>query len=102
MAKSSYYQSQHWEKLRTVALTTYGFRCNKCGASCRGKRAGEPRPFVDHVLPRPHSDQPTAYDTIHNLQVLCQPCHNKKTKYVDENNKQQVRDDGFPSDGSWG
>ena len=102
MAKHTYYESAHWKELRAKALRRGDYRCARCGAGCRGKRMSESRPYVDHIHPRPLVSTPTRLDIIDNLQVLCGPCHTKKTKWVDHSDKEPIGLDGFPEGSEWG
>jgi 5-methylcytosine-specific restriction protein A len=90
-----YYLSKEWEALRLVALRAAGWRCAHCGAGVRGAKAGQSRPVVDHVVSR----RKGGVDTLNNLEVLCLPCHNRKTAHVDYNVKEPVGLDGLPD--SW-
>lgn len=87
-----YYLSAEWQSLRLLALRTAGWRCGHCGVGVRGAKAGQSRPVVDHVVPR----RKGGADAISNLEVLCLPCHNRKTAHVDLNNKAPIGVDGLP------
>lgn len=102
MAKSGYYTTTHWAKLRAQAIKRDGYKCQGCGALCTGQKRGGQRPYVDHKEPRPYAHTPTVYDVLDNLQTLCAACHTKKTKWSDASSKVEVGADGLPSDGSWG
>ena len=98
MAKTKYYQSSSWKALRQQALKRDRFVCQNCGVKCYGRNA--PRPYVDHIIPRPHVDGPTHEDHISNLATLCGPCHTRKTFYEDLNARPEINADGYPS-GPW-
>ena len=87
----AYYTSPEWEKLRVQALRRDGWRCTKCGVGVRGARAGQSRPVVDHIVNRKQGGK----DELANLEVLCLPCHNKKTAWVDHNTRAEVGLDGL-------
>ena len=87
-----YYLSKEWEVLRLQALRAAGWRCQDCGVGVRGAKAGQSRPVVDHVVNRKQGGA----DTLANLRVLCLPCHNKKTAWVDLNDRVGVNVNGFP------
>ena len=97
----SYYTTPHWRVLRLKAIRRDNWTCQKCGAVVIGKKRGGLSPVVDHIQPRPRGDAVSPQDVLNNLTTLCQPCHNKKTKWVDYNDKPQVGPDGLPADGSW-
>ena len=66
-----FYQSDAWIKLREETLARYGKKCQKCGAT--PPAAIE----IDHIKPR--SRYPKLALDPNNLQVLCQPCNQKKS-----------------------
>lgn len=92
MPNDKYYQSPQWEKLRTQALRIAGWKCSACGVGVRGAKANQSRPLVDHIVPRKKGGS----DAMHNLRVLCLPCHNRKTTWEDLNTKVPVGLDGLP------
>jgi 5-methylcytosine-specific restriction protein A len=99
---NTYYKTAHWQALRTKAIKRDGYRCQECGQLCLGRKRNGFSPFVDHINPRQaHISVPTELDVLENLQVLCQADHNKKSKYVDNNEKPPIGDDGFPVDSEW-
>lgn len=65
-------QSYEWRKLRMVALTKYGARCQCCGASPANGAVMN----VDHIKPR--RIYPELALDIENLQVLCGECNHGK------------------------
>lgn len=56
-----------WHRRRAAALQRDHHRCRLCGA---------PAVAVDHIVP--HTKGGT--DELANLQAVCQPCHDAKTK----------------------
>lgn len=61
---------RHWWAARQLALERVGGKCERCGAE--GQE-------VHHIVPLP-PDEPrhnTQWNGQHNLEVLCQPCHEK-------------------------
>lgn len=99
MAKSRFYSSTIWKELRSAALKRDNWTCQNCGTKCYGKNT--PRPYVDHIKPRPYLDKPTQEDHISNLTTLCGPCHTRKTHWVDYNTRDETMADGFPADSEW-
>lgn len=65
-------QSYEWRKLRMMALTRYGARCQCCGASPANGAVMN----VDHIKPR--RIYPELALDIENLQVLCGECNHGK------------------------
>lgn len=59
-----------WKALRLKALQRDGWQCVRCGA-----RVGLE---VDHILPV--RDRPDLAWALDNLQVLCGPCHARKSR----------------------
>ena len=92
-----YYRSPAWEALRKAALKAAHWRCADCGQGVRGQAAGQSRPIVDHIVPRRKGGS----DAMHNLRVLCLPCHNRKTHWEDRNTHEQTGADGFPVGKGW-
>ena len=76
MAKTKFYSSPFWQKLRTAALRRDNYTCQVCSARLYKKGS---RPTVDHIKPRPFSDNKTDLDNLANLQTMCQKCHAIKT-----------------------
>lgn len=67
---TSIYKTRRWAAVRKAAKRRDGWKCVECGA--RGRLE------VDHV--KPIRDRPDlAYD-LNNVQVLCVPCHARKTR----------------------
>lgn len=89
-----FYLSPEWEQLRRQALRAAHWRCSDCGKLARGAKHDEPRPIVDHIVPRKKGGS----DALHNLRVLCLPCHNRKTAWVDLNQRPEIAIDGLPDD----
>lgn len=71
MAGSVFYRTPQWKRARYMALTTFGNRCQLCGA---GPATGPLH--VDHIKPR--SLYPELCLDPTNLQVLCEDCHTAK------------------------
>ena len=61
-----------WVKLRRVVLRRDEGMCQPCARRGRPTRATQ----VDHIVPK-ERDGP---DDLENLQVICRPCHDAKTK----------------------
>jgi len=61
-------RTEHWRKVRLMALEKYGTKCMKCGS--------EDNVQVDHIKPK--SKHPELALTLDNLQVLCWPCNKEK------------------------
>lgn len=89
-----FYSTPLWERLRRQALRAAHWRCSDCGCGVRGGKANESRPIVDHIVPRKQGGS----DAMHNLRVLCLPCHNRKTAWVDLNDRPAIALDGLPDD----
>lgn len=70
-ASSRGYDS-HWEKLRRVYITQHPV-CEVCGQA--------PAEDVDHIMPI--DVRPELRLVESNLQAICRPCHNRKTKRED-------------------
>ena len=90
-----YYLTREWQDLRITVIRRDKWRCSDCGQLCRGAKHGEPRPVVDHIVMRKAGGS----DAMHNLRLLCLPCHNKKTMLDDYNSREPIGVDGFPA--SW-
>lgn len=88
-----FYDSPAWRKLRAVVLKRDKWICQHCGVSCLGKKKGEPRPHVDHAIPR--SKRPDLAMEVSNLRVLCVSCHSKHTR-AEEMDRPRIGVDGFP------
>jgi len=71
MRAAVFYKTPQWKRARYVALTTYGNRCQLCGA---GPATGPLH--VDHIKPRSLFPERCLDQT--NLQVLCESCHSAK------------------------
>jgi 5-methylcytosine-specific restriction enzyme A len=78
---TSFYKSSEWEKVRTEALVRDKYLCQHCLKSKKVKRAE----MVDHIVPVKVEWNKRL--TLSNLQSLCNPCHNKKTKLDDRKYK---------------
>lgn len=67
-----------WQETRAAVALRDGFRCAKCKARTflTGKLAGE----IDHKIPRREllKSGGDLFD-MSNLQLLCQPCHARKS-----------------------
>ena len=63
-------RGQRWKALRLQALERDDWRCVKCGALHRVE--------CDHI--EPVRDRPDLAFTLSNLQILCGPCHSRKTR----------------------
>jgi 5-methylcytosine-specific restriction endonuclease McrA len=64
-------RTKRWKAVRFQALRRDGFKCVKCGATgCRLE--------VDHIKPVREAPE-LSYD-LNNVQVLCVPCHSRKTR----------------------
>lgn len=63
-------KTQRWKFLRLQALERDGWQCVKCG-----RRTGLECDHIEPVRDRPD----LAYD-LRNLQILCGPCHSRKTR----------------------
>lgn len=59
-----------WKALRMQALDRDGWQCVKCGSRRRLE--------CDHV--EPVRDRPDLAWAVSNLQILCGPCHSRKTR----------------------
>ena len=95
----SFYKTKEWETLRKVVLKRDHWTCQVCGCGVRGKKAGQSRPVVDHIEPRPLGvNQITSHDVVGNLLLMCIRCHNTKTFGA---SKTEVGLDGLPVDGDW-
>lgn len=72
VSSDEFLKSYEWRKVRMMAITKYGSRCQCCGATPNdGIRIN-----VDHIKPRrkyPH----LALD-LDNLQILCEECNHGK------------------------
>ncbi len=88
-----FYLSKEWEQLRAKRIKLDQWHCQHCGTFCRGKRFNEPRPQVDHIIPR--LEAPELALALSNTQLLCQPCHNRKTE-ADRTDKPTIGADGYP------
>lgn len=64
-------RSARWRTLRWEVLERDDYRCQQCGTV-----AG--RLEVDHI--KPVRDRPDLAYAPGNLQVLCKPCHTRKTR----------------------
>jgi len=64
MARNAYYQTPHWQALRSSALKRDRYRCTVPGCTAKGTH-------VDHIKTRPNSDASTWADTLPNLRTLC-------------------------------
>ena len=85
MAGSVFYKTPQWKRARYVALTTYGNRCQLCGA---GPATGPLH--VDHIKPRSLFPERCLDPT--NLQVLCEDCHTAKgVLYLDDMRKSHTK-----------
>jgi len=89
-----FYQSARWVALRLKIMRRYQWTCQNCGAKCMGKKRNGVTPVVDHKQNR--QDFPELQWDESNLELLCHPCHSKKTSWVDNNSKKPVGVDGFP------
>lgn len=89
-----FYASPIWQDLRIKALRAAQWRCSDCGCGVRGHKANQSRPIVDHIVPRKKGGS----DALHNLRVLCLPCHNRKTQWEDLNTRKVIGIDGLPDD----
>jgi 5-methylcytosine-specific restriction endonuclease McrA len=70
-----FYQSKAWKALREQVQNDYRMRCAGCGKLILG------RAIVDHITeinPDNHDDEQITLNPA-NLQLLCHPCHNRKT-----------------------
>lgn len=64
-------KTRRWKAIRLQALRRDGWKCVKCGASgCRLE--------CDHIKPVREAPE-LSYD-LNNVQVLCVPCHSRKTR----------------------
>ena len=90
-----FYKSAAWEAIRLKRLRMDGWRCQSCGVHCRGRKVGQSRPHVDHILERKR--RPDLAMEISNLQTLCVSCHSKKTRNDQiAEGKPEIGIDGFP------
>jgi 5-methylcytosine-specific restriction enzyme A len=67
----NFYQSKEWKEAAEKCRRRHGHRCVKCNAH---RRTG--RQIVDHIIER--KDGGADFEQS-NLQLLCLPCHNRKT-----------------------
>lgn len=69
---NDFLKTYEWRQLRMVAIKKYGARCQCCGATANdGVKI-----CVDHIKPRKLF--PELALSIHNLQILCEPCNHGK------------------------
>lgn len=64
----AFYQTKEWADFRSAIISERGRRCEKCGA------VGPV--LADHI--QEIRDGGAVYER-RNIQLLCAPCHNKKT-----------------------
>ena len=70
-----------------MVLTRDDHLCQACLSRDRVTPANQ----VDHIVPRAKGGS----DDMDNLQALCKPCHDAKTKTEARTSKRFVRDDGW-------
>ena len=90
-----FYQSKEWEAIRLKVLRRDGYKCNKCGVKCLGKKRNRPSPNVDHIVER--KKRPDLALDMSNLRTLCSSCHSRRT-IMDTHgkNKPEIGLDGYP------
>ncbi len=69
-----HYKSRFWRALRQAALERDHYMCQECKRNgiireIKGKR------YADHIVNRNQGGK----DELDNIQILCGPCHNRKT-----------------------
>ena len=67
--RQSFYYSEEWKKLKTIAFNIYGFKCMLCGS--------EDDPAIDHI--RSRKEHPDLELSIDNVQILCRECNRIKS-----------------------
>lgn len=84
-----------WDKLRIIVLRRDKGLCQPCLTRNRTELATQ----VDHVLPKAKGGT----DDFDNLQAICGPCHDEKTKAENAEAqgrtyrpKQAIGEDGWP------
>jgi len=65
-----WYYREQWRRLREQVLVAAGYTCALCGVIHHQLE-------VDHIVK--HEGDPALFWDITNLQVLCAPCHTRKT-----------------------
>ena len=78
-AKTDFYSTKRWKKLRVEALVKYGRCCVLCGRTVQNDNIVL---TVDHIKPR--ADFPELEWDINNLMPLCQDCNEGKDRNVYE------------------
>ena len=100
MPEDRFYQTKEWIAVRNRVRTKWkrdGKPCAFCGKPI-GK---DERVIVDHTFNRKQHPHINPLDEA-LLVVMHHPCHSRKTKWVDYNDKTEVGIDGLPKDGGWG
>ena len=64
MPNGPYYQSAHWKALRRACISRDNGRCTVPGCCKPGRVA-------DHIETRPDVPEPTGFDVLSNLRLLC-------------------------------
>ncbi|NBW12093.1 MAG: HNH endonuclease [Caulobacteraceae bacterium] len=62
------YCSAAWRRTRLAVIARDEGKCQLCGILVTGREA-----HVDHII-----EKPRGTDAMHNLRLLCQPCHSKR------------------------
>jgi 5-methylcytosine-specific restriction endonuclease McrA len=62
------YCSAAWRRTRLAVIARDEGKCQLCGILVHGREA-----HVDHII-----EKPRGTDAMHNLRLLCQPCHSKR------------------------
>jgi 5-methylcytosine-specific restriction protein A len=75
------YTTQRWQRLRRFKLAV-----NPLCELCLKQQRIVPAVAVDHVIAIKAGGDP--YPALENLTALCEPCHNRKTRIVEQMGKE--------------
>lgn len=96
MARSRYYSTAHWRRLRALCYQRDHWRCSVPGCGSREDLT------ADHIVTRPNVDHPTEADSLSNLRTLCGR-HDRQIKErpggTRRGNRGQLRVVGCDADG---